>query len=328
MIVGIGIDIFDDPDLAGHIDALTKDHLGDGPIRIGRWPKRLRLYRVNEPLRYLREGLVEILAAGRQFVAAGVHPDTGKSYDWPGTDIQNLNFKDLTEITEKQIQEYLVAVKAALPQKSYKCGNRRQNNNNGIVTLDIDAAGVIGTADTAYGPFLVYWQTSYNRLRAAQCQNTSCSAWNFSDLDSGITNNPYPSVAINNNGMPVIAYYDAGNGDLKVVACSSQNCWPGIGVSSGTLQPISIVDSSGNVGTNSSIAIQSNNNPVIAYYDSTNGTLKVAECTTSTCSNATIKTIGSAGNYGRMSIAIGNDGIPIVAYIDGNDLKLAVVPVS
>jgi hypothetical protein len=202
-------------------------------------------------------------------------------------------------------------------------------NNNGIVTLDNAGPAVIGTAGTVSGPFLVYWQSSYNRLRAAQCENTSCSAWNFSDLDSGITNNPYPSVAINNNGMPVIAYYDVGNGDLKVVACLVQNCWPGnIGVSGGTGQPISIVDSVENVGTNSSIAIQSNNNPVIAYYDITNGTLKVAECTTATCSNATIKTIGPADDSGRMSIAIGNDGTPLVAYIDNNSLKVARVPVG
>ena len=79
--VGIDIDIQKDPDLAGHIDALAKDHLGDGPLRIGRWPKRLRLYRAKEPLNYLSEGQVEILTTGKQFVAAGVHPDTGRPYD-------------------------------------------------------------------------------------------------------------------------------------------------------------------------------------------------------------------------------------------------------
>ena len=197
-----------------------------------------------------------------------------------------------------------------------------------------NASGWVGTANTSSGrPLLVYRQSYYNNLRLARCVSISGNGcvWDQLDLESGITYNPYPSIAINNNGWPVIAYYDAGNGDLKVVACSNSGCYPGIGSSgyvAGDSFTIQTVDSSGNVGTNSSIAIQSNNNPVIAYYDSTNGTLKVAECTTSTCSNATIKTIGSAGNYGRMSIAIGNDGIPIVAYIDGNDLKVAVVPVG
>ena len=76
-----------------------------------------------------------------------------------------------------------------------------------------------------------------------------------------------------------------------------------------------------------SIAIQSNNNPVIAYYDVTNGKLKVAECTNATCSSSTIKTIGSADDAG-LSIAIGTDSTPLVAYIDNDSLKVARVPVG
>jgi hypothetical protein len=217
------------------------------------------------------------------------------------------------------------------------------NNNNGIAGVGFAgsgqmASGWVSTANTSSGlPLLVFRQSYYNRLRLTDCESIygystpdGCM-WGVVDLVSDITYNPYPSIAINNYDWPVIAYYDAGNGDLKVVACSNSSCQPGIGSSTyvaGNSFTIQTVDSSGNVGTNSSIAIQSNNNPVIAYYDVTNGMLKVAECTTSTCSNATIKTIGSADNSGRMSIAIGSDGVPIVAYIDGNDLKVAVVPVG
>ena len=53
----------------------------------------------------------------------------------------------------------------------------------------------------------------------------------------------------------------------------------------------------------------------------------VAECTNANCTSATIKTIGDADSAGT-SIAIGNGGTPIVAYIDNHDLKVAVVPVG
>lgn len=206
------------------------------------------------------------------------------------------------------------------------------NNGNGIVTADYDAAGVVAAGNTVYGPLLVYARplvSGPNTLRVAQCVNASCSSWNFSDVASiGSTSNAYPSVAVNNSGMPVIAYYDRDDMDLKVVACSSQNCYPGIGNSAGSSQLVSVVDSSGDVGTNSSIAIQGNNNPVIAYYDITSGALKVAECTTPSCSSSIIKTIGPADDSGRMSIAIGNDGTPLVAYIDNNSLKIARVPIG
>ena len=216
------------------------------------------------------------------------------------------------------------------------------NNNNGIAGVGFEgsgqnASGWVGTANTHSGlPLLVYRQSYYNTLRLANCESiygysspNGC-VWGQLDLVSGITYNPYPSIAINNNGWPVIAYYDAGNGDLKVVACSNSGCYPGIGSSgyvAGDSFTIQTVDSSGNVGTNSSIAIQSNNNPVIAYYDITDESLKVAECANPTCSDATIKTIGAADDAG-ISIAIGSNGIPIVAYIDDNNLKVAYIPVS
>ena len=205
------------------------------------------------------------------------------------------------------------------------------NNSNGVGTVDYDGNGAVAVANTVYGPLVVYWQTYYKRLRAAQCTSigpNGCTAWNFSDLDSDISNNPYPSIALGNNGRPVIAYYDVSSGSLNVVTCSSYNCSPGIGNSQGSLQTVEVVDSGGNVGTNSSIAIQGSGNPVIAYYDITNGTLKVAACTTASCSGAVIKTIGPADDSGRMSLAIGNDGTPLVAYIDNNSLKVARVPVG
>lgn len=61
--------------------------LGRLPIRVGRSPKALYLARVSGPLPYSRIEFgterVEILSEGRQFVAEGIHPVTGKPYTWP-----------------------------------------------------------------------------------------------------------------------------------------------------------------------------------------------------------------------------------------------------
>jgi hypothetical protein len=57
------------------------------PIRVGRSPKALYVLRTDGPLPYQRvefdDERVEVLGAGKQFVASGIHPVTGKPYSWP-----------------------------------------------------------------------------------------------------------------------------------------------------------------------------------------------------------------------------------------------------
>jgi hypothetical protein len=78
----------------------------------------------------------------------------------------------------------------------------------------------------------------------------------------------YPSIAIGSNGYPFISYWDVTNDDLKAAACTTTDC-------TGT-PTVTIFDSINDVGRYSSIAIGSNSNPIISYYESTNGALKVA----------------------------------------------------
>jgi hypothetical protein len=56
------------------------------------------------------------------------------------------------------------------------------------------------------------------------------------------------------------------NKDLKVAACTTANC---------STSTITTVDSTGDVGRNSSIAIGATGLPIISYDDATNGGLKV-----------------------------------------------------
>ena len=73
----------------------------------------------------------------------------------------------------------------------------------------------------------------------------------------------------------------------------------------GTGDTLSVVDSTGDVGTHTSLAIGKNGNPVIAYYDVTKKDLKVARCNDAACAgaNETISTVDSAGRRGRVRVA-------------------------
>lgn len=95
----IDLDIYD-KDMAERIEKLCIDKFGAMPIRVGKAPKRLLVFRTDEPFKKLKTGKfedewndqheVEILGEGQQFVAYAIHKDTGLPYKWT-TDIEPIN---------------------------------------------------------------------------------------------------------------------------------------------------------------------------------------------------------------------------------------------
>jgi hypothetical protein len=121
------------------------------------------------------------------------------------------------------------------------------------------------------------------------------------------------------DALPVIAYWDATNNDLKVLKCGNVACSSG--------NTLTTVDSTGLVGQFASIAIGGDGLPVVSYWDETNNDLKVAKCGNAACSSGNtltaVDTTGSVGQY--TSIAISTDGFPVISYWDQttDDLNVA-----
>ena len=127
------------------------------------------------------------------------------------------------------------------------------------------------------------------------------------------------SIAIGDDGNPIIAHRDGYYLNLELFVCTVADCSTGANVT---------LETTGDVGLRPSIAIGVDGNPVIAHQDATNNDLELYVCTASDCStgsNLTLETTGAVGQY--PSIAIGHDGNPIIAHRDGTNsvLKLAKV---
>lgn len=95
--------------------------LGHAENRVGRSPKRAKCYRVSEPVPYQRlrfdGGHVELLSDGKQFVVSGLHPATGRPYEWP----RGIpRFAELKEVTPAQIATYFAALAKALPAAKHE----------------------------------------------------------------------------------------------------------------------------------------------------------------------------------------------------------------
>jgi hypothetical protein len=160
------------------------------------------------------------------------------------------------------------------------------------------------------------WHTEH--LKVVHCGNASCSGNNtITTVDSSKGVGQSCDIAIGNDGLPVISYWDRTNLDLKVAHCGNAACTAG--------NTLTTVDSSGNLGYSTAITIGRDGLPVISYYDYTNHILKVVHCGKVDCSAGnTFSQVGSGlgGTVGETSIAIGGDGLPVIVYYDSYDLKV------
>jgi hypothetical protein len=150
----------------------------------------------------------------------------------------------------------------------------------------------------------------------------ACGAPLVVALDTAGTVGDHASVAIGVDGLPVIAYRDGGNGDLKVLHCGNEACTGG--------NQATTVDSPGgaSVGTDASIAIGADGLPVVAYKDTTAFDLKILHCGNVACTAGNVATSVETGpaNVGSdTSIAIGLDGLPLVSYVDVTNADLKVL---
>ncbi|MFK7942278.1 MAG: bifunctional DNA primase/polymerase, partial [Paracoccaceae bacterium] len=128
-LVGLDIDILD-ADLAHEIQSLAIRRLGDSFVRVGRWPKRLLLYRTDHPAPKRAVGKVEVLGAGQQLVAFGVHPDTGQPYSWTSGDSPlDAHVSDLPSVDDDAIAAFLAEAGALQPDAGQSGGSRPRRSS-------------------------------------------------------------------------------------------------------------------------------------------------------------------------------------------------------
>jgi hypothetical protein len=102
------------------VEQLIRDRFGEHGkvlVRTGSAPKRGVPFRAREPFTKITIKLIapdgskkdrlEFLADGQQFVAFGIHPDTGRPYTWDGGEPGEVKVTDLPPITETEARELM-----------------------------------------------------------------------------------------------------------------------------------------------------------------------------------------------------------------------------
>jgi hypothetical protein len=182
--------------------------------------------------------------------------------------------------------------------------------------------------DASGNPVISYYDDTNGDLKVAHCDDPDCagSGESIETVDTTGEVGLHTSVVLDASGNPVISYHDFTNGDrkvgdLKVAHCDDPDC-------AGGGESIETVDSTGNVGWFTSVVLDASGNPVISYYDLSNGDLKVAHCDDPDCAGGgeSIETVDTTGNVGLYpSVVSDASGNPVISYYDATngDLKVA-----
>ncbi len=195
----------------------------------------------------------------------------------------------------------------------------------GTTAATVDSTGDVGShVSAATGPdgfpVISYYDVTNTALKVAKCGNAACTSGNtLTTVDAGAPDaGTHTAITHGTDGLPVIAYYDITNTDLRVAKCDNAAC-------SGTNTLTSVDASANDVGGMASIALGFDGLPIIAYNDVTNLDCKVAKCLDAACTTSTLTTVGPAGRMGYfIDIAIGADGLPLVAYYNASGAVLMV----
>lgn len=153
----VDIDVLNE-EIALEAEAKAREIFGDAPLRIGRAPKRLLVFRTETPFRKMRSNKyqdewgelhqIEILGDGQQFVAYHTHPDTGLPYTWPAEKIKDgktvvaggpltINANDLLDISQEQCQAFIDWFEARAAEESdWKIVKKRRNGELADIDLD------------------------------------------------------------------------------------------------------------------------------------------------------------------------------------------------
>jgi hypothetical protein len=171
-------------------------------------------------------------------------------------------------------------------------------------------------------PEIAYLDETNHTLKVARCNFVDCSPPTLNTVSiPGVTVNGHISVAIRDNGSPIISFQ--GDDSFWTVSCSDLLCL----VVEDTTQHFG---SSPN-GLYTSIAIGVDRLPLISYYSGDMTSPLVVHCSTPECGSTTLdqsdKVFGQdRGSYG--AITIGADGLGLWSYYDAvnHDLRVAHCP--
>jgi hypothetical protein len=141
----VDIDVLD-PEIVKEIVTYCKEVIGPAPVRIGKFPKTILVYRTDKPFKKITSSIfedssgnkhrVEILGEGQQFVAYAIHPDTKEPYSWPEKSVIDIPREQLSVLTEEKARGIVEKFESIVPKEWKKVCEVNQTNQGHNKSVD------------------------------------------------------------------------------------------------------------------------------------------------------------------------------------------------
>jgi hypothetical protein len=204
-----------------------------------------------------------------------------------------------------------------------RCGDPTCAAGNTVTSPD--TSGNVGeytslALDDAGHPVISYLDASNQTLKVLHCGSTNCGGTSpIASPDNLNAAGLSTSLALDSAGRPVVAYRDAASGALRVLRCGDPTC-------SGS-NTFASPDTAGVPAAFISLVLDSNDTPVVSYFDFAGFDLRVLRCGDPTCSsgNSVVSpdTENLVGAY--TSIKLDSGGNPVISYRDISNQSLKVL---
>jgi len=156
-----------------------------------------------------------------------------------------------------------------------------------------------------------FYLADQGRLIGSTCYDQVCPG-SKSLTSAGADRGRYVSAANRSSlsDRPLVAYYDATNGDLMALDCAFADCATFGGIER-------TLDSAGNVGQDTAIVIDpATGFGLISYYDVDNGDLRLYRCTSADCSTGSSIQVSGTNDRGHNSSLVFGGSTLWIAYED------------
>jgi hypothetical protein len=195
-----------------------------------------------------------------------------------------------------------------------ECTSFTENN---LVTGDSVGQYTSVTIGTDGRALISYYNLLSTSLDIIHCDNVICSSGTRNEnVDNAADVGAYTSITIGVDGYGLVSYYDKTNGNLKTLHCTNTTC--------STYDAPNTIHYSEDVGRYSSITLDNTGRGVISYIyhvSDSDERLYMTRCANTQCSSASTHFVdytGSSNAGKRTAITIGDDGLPFIAYSDGD----------